>query len=440
MTNDNKFQLNKGLKEADLDQILQTASFALSKNSVAFSSLSISDVSGNSGSKTYLCSDGLKPKCIVKVGTGDSIMNSHPFTAERVQAATAALRKNNVAPPILLRGRDFHVELSAGNSVMKDFFHFDHSLAPMAQLAAVMARIHSTAVDWYVPLKSKFLRRDTKIADIFKNIPSHAPAWCLPWSGLDTGMPVLGVGNPKPSLAKKILMMMIETGVYRKIMNAPAFFPISSAAKREVVVHNDFKPDNILRDPESGKLTAIDYDLVQVGPAVIDFGLPFMMWLGPRYTTFEARKTFIKKYLDACSFPTDNNSVAEFMLDCEVNTIVAFPGLLSNIYDAEIPLLRGIQHPTAKPGFLSGGVDVSPSGLELVDLLSTAVGKVRSDAKLSSICIKDGLVRTMLRHDGFGSKRLQKCLKQMQKNKMLRLFGIAETDGGKLFVSNHALQ
>ena len=70
MTKDNKFQLNKGLKAADLDQILQTASFALSKNSVAFSSLSISDVSGNSGSKTYLCSDGLKPKCIVKVGVG----------------------------------------------------------------------------------------------------------------------------------------------------------------------------------------------------------------------------------------------------------------------------------------------------------------------------------------------------------------------------------
>ena len=36
------------------------------------------------------------------------------------------------------------------------------------------------------------------------------------------------------------------------------------------------------------------------------------------------------------------------MLDCEINTIVAFPGLLSNIYDAEVPLLRGIEHPTAK--------------------------------------------------------------------------------------------
>ena len=38
------------------------------------------------------------------------------------------------------------------------------------------------------------------------------------------------------------------------------------------------------------------------------------------------------------------------MLDCEINTIVAFPGLLSNVYDAEVPLLRGIEHPTAKAG------------------------------------------------------------------------------------------
>ena len=41
------------------------------------------------------------------------------------------------------------------------------------------------------------------------------------------------------------------------------------------------------------------------------------------------------------------------MLDCEINTIVAFPGLLANIYDAEIPLLRGIEHPTAKAGYLA---------------------------------------------------------------------------------------
>ena len=125
-------------------------------------------------------------------------------------------------------------------------------------------------------------------------------------------------------------------------------------------------------------------------------------------------------------------------MDCEVNTIVAFPGLLSNIYDAEIPLLRGIQHPTAKPGFTASGPNASPTGLELVELLSEAVEKIRTNPNLSEDCIKEGLIVTMFRQNGFGSENLFSFLKEMQKNKMLRLFGIAETDGGEIFVPDHA--
>ena len=425
------------LKYAGPDQILNAASKALIDSGRPYSSLSLTDVSGNSGSKTYLCSDKEKPKCIVKISTGSSIMNLHAFTSDRVEAATNVLRKNNVAPPILMRGADFHVELSAGTSVMKDFFHFQPDLASPKKLAGLMARIHSTAKDWYVPLKQKFLRRDPKINEILSKIPPYAPAWCLPWSGIDTGMPVLGVGNPDPEVAREVLALPLETGVFEKIMNCSSFYPQTNAARREVVVHNDFKPDNILCDPDTGTLTAIDYDLVQVGPAVMDFGLPYMMWLGSRFTEFEFRKNFIQRYLNEASLPFDDKSVNDFMLDCEVNTIVAFPGLLSNIYDSEIPLLRGILHPTTKPGFRASGPSASPTGLELVELLSEAVKKVRSNPSLSDECIKEGLIITMFRTNGFGSEVLFAFIKEMQKNKMLRLFGIAETEG-EIFVSDHA--
>jgi hypothetical protein len=438
MSQENPQKIDMALKGASSDQILDCAFIALKTNSINYSSLSVRDVSGNSGAKTYLCSDGDMPKCIVKVSSGDGIMNSHPFTIERVNAATKALRQNKVAPAILLRGEDFHVELSAGTSVMKDFFHFKNDLAPPAELASLMARIHSTSTNWYAPLKDKFLQRDTKIAETLREVPPQAPAWCLPWSGIDTGMPVLGVGNPDPNVARKILELQLETGVFHKVMNCPAFYPNSDAAMRNVVVHNDFKPDNVLRDPITGKLTAIDYDLVQVGPAVMDFGLPFMMWLGSRFTTLEFRKLFIKEYLLACKLPSGDKSVDEFILDCEVNTIVAFPGLLSNIYDAEIPLLRGIRHPTAKAGFQSGGPGISPSGSDLVELLAQAIGKVRSNSTLRAECIEWGLVMTMFKREGFGSLELFKFLKEIQEKKMLRLFGIAETDDGEIFVSEHA--
>ena len=53
-------------------------------------------------------------------------------------------------------------------------------------------------------------------------------------------MPVLGVGNPDIEASKRIMEIEIETGVYEKIMQCSAFFPVSEAAKRQVVVHNDF--------------------------------------------------------------------------------------------------------------------------------------------------------------------------------------------------------
>ena len=426
------------IKNSTLEDIAEIALNSLYPNKESKTLLSVNDVSGNSGAKTYICHEGDVPKCIVKITESESIMNSHPNTTARVIAATKVMREHGIAPPILMKGVDFHIERSAGTSVMKDFFNFQHELAPPEKLAELLAKIHAVPTHWYAPLKERFLDRDDSLGAILRPMPPHAPCWCLPWSAFDTGMPVLGVGNPDIVASKKILELEIETGVFQKIMQCSAFFPVSEPAKRQVVVHNDFKPDNILRDPKTGSLTAIDYDLVQVGAAVMDFGLPYTMWLGSRYTTFEFRKAFIKSYLIASKLPASDRNVNDMMLDCEVNTIVAFPGLLANIYDTEVPLLRGTRHPTAKAGFQASGPDVSPTGIELVDLLANAVQKVRSDRKLINSCLEDGLVMTMFKQEGFGSKSLNSWLKEMQKNRMLRLFGIAETEGADLFVSQHA--
>ena len=423
---------------ADDALIAQTASEALADGTTSTPKLSVKDISGNSGAKTYLCLDGELPRCIVKVQSGGGIMDSHPNTAARVGAAASVMRAEGIAPPVIMRGADFHVEASAGTSVMKDFFHFDEDLAPPAALAGLLAKLHALPVDWYDALKDTFLKRDPAIAAMLKDAPDYAPCWCLPWTGLDTGMPVLGVGNPNAETAKKILSLELETGVFEKIMLHPAFQPTSDAARRQVVVHNDFKPDNVLRDPETGALTAIDYDLVQVGPAVMDFGLPYMMWLGARFTTFEFRQTFIRDYLNAAGLGSADADVRAMMLDCEVNTIVAFPGLLSNIYDAEVPLLRGVKHPTAKAGVEAGSPDDSPTGLELVDLLAEAIQKVRADEALIDRALHDGLVVTLFNSEGLGSAPLHGWLKEIQKHRMLRLFGIAETDDGEIFVSDHA--
>ncbi len=435
----NKFNKTElSLKNATLKQIGEVASDVFYEYRKEKRNLSIKDVSGNSGAQTFICLENNVPKCIVKVKGTESIMNSHPSTEKRVLLATEVLRENSIAPPILMRGSDFHIEKSSGISVMKDFFHFNSELAPPEKIAKLLAKLHSVPTEWYKDLREEFLSRDEQIKLILQPMPSYAPCWCLPWSAFDTGMPILGVGNPDQEAAKKVFNLLIKTGVYKKVMQCQEFLPSSNPARREVVIHNDFKPDNVLYDPETKELSVIDYDLVQVGPAIMDFGLPYMMWLGSRFTNFEYRKNFIKTYLIESNLPSDQSSLEDMMLDCEINTVVAFPGLLSNIYDAEVPLLRGIKHPTARAGALASSSEASPTGLELVDLLADAVKKVRTNKDLKSSSIKNGLVVTMFEQEGFGSELLNSWLKEMRRNKMLRLFGISENESEPLFVSEHA--
>ena len=426
------------LENASLDKIAELALKAIGPNASAKKNIDVKDVSGNSGAKTYVCSLHEVPKCIVKVSSSKSIMSSQPITQKRVSLATEVLRHQKLAPPIILKGTDFHIERSAGISVMQDFFHFNEELAPPDKIAEVLAKLHSAPTNWYDQLRAEFVDGDKFLSSALHSVPPHAPFWCLPWSGIDTKMPVLGVGNPDPRIAKRIFDLGVKTGVYEKIIQCEAFSPVSEAARRQVVVHNDFKPDNILYNPESKELTVIDYDLVQVGAAVMDFGLPYMMWLGSRFTDFAYRRNFIKSYLHHSSLPTDEKSVRDMMVDCEINTIVAFPGLLANIYDAEIPLLRGVDHPTAKSGYIARSSEASPTGLELIDLLAEAVLKIKSNADLITSSLEQGLVVTIFKNKGLGSNLLYSWLKEMQANNMLRLFGIAETDGAELFVSDHA--
>ena len=119
------------------------------------------------------------------------------------------------------------------------------------------------------------------------------------------------------------------------------------------------------------------------------------------------------------------------MLDCEVATITAFPGLLANIYDAEIPLLRGTPHPTAKAGRTAGGPNDSPTGPEIVDLLAEAIGKVYADPAVADEVLTIGIVGAMFNSQGFGSAALGSLLQQMAEHNMLRLFGVTADAGFK---------
>lgn len=357
---------------------------------------------------------------------GDSLLNSHPNTQLRMKLATTALREAGIAPALLMTGPDFYVEAAAGASVMKDFFHFDDEAAPRAELAKLLARFHAVPTDWWAPVRQAIVSRDPALSGLIGRAPPYSPLWNLPFSGVDSGKIVMGMGNIPDAATQGALSLMIETGVYEKVMLCEAFYPTSEAARRTVMVHGDFKPDNVLQAAD-GTLTAIDYDLTCVGSAAHEFGYMLPMWYGK--ASYDYRRGLVGEYLDSSGLPHAEADVAAFMLDCEVASLTSLPGLLANIYDKEVPLLRGTPHPTARmakePGIMAGGADDSPTGPELVDLLAVAVGQIRADAGLSERCVREGLVQALFAVEGLGEPQLWSWLQHMRDSNMLRLFGIA---------------
>ena len=89
------------LKEATLTEIAEVTSKLIFQNEEPQKLLSVKDVSGNSGAKTFICNEEEVPKCIVKFKSDDSIMSSHPNITARVTAATKVLRDHGIAPPSL---------------------------------------------------------------------------------------------------------------------------------------------------------------------------------------------------------------------------------------------------------------------------------------------------------------------------------------------------
>jgi hypothetical protein len=298
-------------------------------------------------------------------------------------------------------------------------------------LAQLQAKVHSVPTDWFEPLREDFLKScNPAQAAIHAKCPPYATCWEVPFTGYDSGVPIMGKSDPKAEpklvdIAKKTLEQLIESGVYEKLMLCEEFYPTHPAARRHVTLTYDFKPDNILVDMLAGKVNIIDYDLTYAGPAVHDFHLLYGLCLGAPYTDFEYRETWIREYLIASNFPSTPEDVREFMFDCEVSMISGLLGLFTLANPFQIPLLRGIPHMTSAR-VISSGPDDSPTGLELVDLVAAAVRKIRTDEVLYDQCLKEGLVKTIYAHEGFGSQVFFDWLQFAKDTYLLGLLGVGK--------------
>ncbi len=379
--------------------------------------VTVEDKSGLGGGRVYLVRmENADPPIVVLKVQGEQ--SASPLSSQRVNAAVEVFRENGLADKKLAEGEGWYVDPFAGGSCLEDYFHFDHALAPASAIAKLTAKIHEAPTDWYEPYRAAAINRDPVIGATLSSAPLYSHCWNPFGFGLENGMVFIGGGFPSPYTAREIMTQQIQSGVFNKFLEAECFHPRSEAGRRVVTCHMDIKPDNILVN-ETG-LVAIDLEFTCSGPAVNDFGHMMIFWLGSQLKSYEFRYAFLADYLEAACLPTGEEAVRALMLDAEINSICTFTGLLSNIYDEQVPLLRGGPHPTAGDGCPTSD---TPTGLEIIDLLADAIETIHASPELIDHVLKSGIVPTLYERK-VGSKLLWKFLDEMKENNMLRLFGI----------------
>ena len=202
--------------------------------------IDMNDCSGKGGGKVYIVqrAGSVPEKVILKINSEQS---SSSISSDRMQAAVTAIQRAGLVPPTMHKGEDWCIEPFLGVSVAKDRFHFNEKLAPVKELATLLAKIHAIPTDWYEPFRARVTARDPRLTELLKKSPPHSHVWNPFGWGLENGMVFLGGGFPNPAVAKAVMDLQIATGTYSKFMSTEAFWPISKSGRRIVTLHGDFK-------------------------------------------------------------------------------------------------------------------------------------------------------------------------------------------------------
>lgn len=390
-------------------------------------SIHVKDFSASGGARVYKiwqdASEEVKPAAVIMKAegdTGDDDEADEDFNIQddRSGAVAKILEQNDQAPRNLAHDEEgtWHIELFGGGGCSKDFNHFDPEIAPLDSLAKLMAAFHTTPTAWFEPFRAQMIAQ----WPVLEGLPEHAPFWNGAAFGWENGCLFTGGKmNPQKFAAqKKIFSLMTETGVLKQFISATCFYPTSALAKRVVTIHGDFKPNNLIKRSDKDGCMCIDYDFTHVSCAQQELSFAFSKWLGPKFQPIEFRRRFLEVYAAEAGLPTDKAAIDDAMLDIEIGTICNFDGLLFSGLSRQIPLLRGVAHPT--PVGEDNG-SAKPSGKELLTALDAFITGVRASPELTASVIEEGIVVVMYKT---ASGPLKAWLAEMRALGSLGAFGI----------------
>lgn len=388
--------------------------------------VSVSDMSAAGGGRVFRVAspDATPPVVVLRAaGEGSRRYSQSKYASlqnDRTQAAADLLSSLGLAPRQLAVGGAWKIEEFAGESVAEDFNHFDPTLAPLSELAKLMARFHSVPTEWFEPYREAMIARDPTLSPILRHLAADAPFWNGAAFGWENGMLFTG-GDLTPIKAMTngaIWEQLKSSGMLEELLKAEAFYPRSTAGRRVATIHGDFKPNNLVRG--SGGCVCIDYDFTHVSPVQQELSFAYQKWLGPKFTEYEQRVWFLREYLWRTNQPSGDADMREFMIDIEIGTIYNFDGLLFSGLSRQVPLLRGQAHPTAG-GQDDGRLGTGPSGKQILKLLGEFVERVRGSAELRQNVLHNGMIPTLIRYtDG----PLRRWLEEMRLAGSLAGFGV----------------
>lgn len=256
--------------------------------------------------------------------------------------------------------------------------------------------------------------------------------WAGGCYGFETGCVFMGHWPHVPAIVMrmvgdKVFNDLLDDGVMEVFARAEVFSPVSKPMKRIVCCHGDFKPDNLLYDAAADKVITIDFDNTSVGPAVMDFDMCLVMWLGERFQPLAYRQIFMRLYLEASGQPASDADVRACLLDAEIHSVCS----IFNTW------LNGSCHCLwmGATGFgREEGLQkrLREAGIEgtVVPLLANFCERVRADESLQDEVLEQGLVRRAYREPE--DAKLRKYLEVLRQEGALALpYGLLPDDDSK---------
>ena len=286
---------------------------------VAQDQISIKDVSGFGGNRTYKITRSVDDHVLGEVAfhlVGEnSNYNNQPDLLSVQKSMTIACASAELCPSRLTEKEDqFFINHWFKNSKCVEAAHIDVNLAK--QLGILLAKIHLIDPQWYTSHYEKLLTKYPALVD--------APRGSAFWYMTTRNWPLMF----KEKHATNMDSWMKRISETHRSFIDVEIQPISAAGQRIVTTHGDFHQGNILLS-EKGVLNIIDFESSHVSFAIQD--ISYYFW-AKSITGKENKLAFASAYLKEMGYPYEEADAVTLALDAE--RCILSTGFMSTIFEA----------------------------------------------------------------------------------------------------------